>query len=70
MILSDGDVVFQPRKIRRSGLWDAFRGDVLVYIHKEQELEDVERRFPAERYVLVDDKVHILAAVKEAGAIA
>ena len=65
MILSDGDVVFQPRKIRRSGLWDAFRGDVLVYIHKEQELEDVERRYPAERYVLVDDKVRILAAVKE-----
>jgi FMN phosphatase YigB (HAD superfamily) len=65
VILSDGDVVFQPRKIRRSGLWDAFEGDVLVYIHKEQELEDVERRYPAERYVLVDDKVRILAAVKE-----
>lgn len=66
VILSDGDVVFQPRKIRRSGLWDAFHGDVLVYIHKEEELEDVERRYPAERYVLVDDKVRILAAVKEA----
>jgi FMN phosphatase YigB (HAD superfamily) len=66
VILSDGDVVFQPRKIRRSGLWQAFRGDVLVYIHKEQELEDVERRYPADRYVLVDDKVRILAAVKEA----
>jgi FMN phosphatase YigB (HAD superfamily) len=66
VILSDGDVVFQPRKITRSGLWDAFRGDVLVYIHKEQELEDVERRFPADRYVLVDDKVRILTAVKEA----
>ncbi len=66
VILSDGDVVFQPRKIMRSGLWDAFRGDVLVYIHKEQELEDVERRYPAERYVLVDDKVRLLAAVKEA----
>jgi FMN phosphatase YigB (HAD superfamily) len=65
VILSDGDVVFQPRKIRRSGLWDAFRGDVLVYIHKERELEDVERRYPAERYVLVDDKLRILAAVKE-----
>ena len=65
VILSDGDVVFQPRKIRRSGLWNAFQGDVLVYIHKEQELEDVERRYPAERYVLVDDKVRILAAVKE-----
>jgi len=66
VILSDGDVVFQPRKIKRSGLWDAFRGDVLVYIHKEQELEDVERRYPADRYVLVDDKVRILAAVKNA----
>jgi FMN phosphatase YigB (HAD superfamily) len=65
VILSDGDVVFQPRKIRRSGLSDAFRDDVLVYILKEQELEDVERRYPAERYVLVDDKVRILAAVKE-----
>jgi hypothetical protein len=65
VILSDGDVVFQPRKIRRSGLWDAFQGDVLVYIHKELELADVERRYPAERYALVDDKVRILAAVKE-----
>jgi FMN phosphatase YigB (HAD superfamily) len=65
VILSDGDVVFQPRKIRRSGLWDAFRGDVLVYIHKEEELEDVERRYPAARYVLVDDKVRILASVKD-----
>jgi FMN phosphatase YigB (HAD superfamily) len=65
VILSDGDVVFQPRKVRRSGLWDAFRGEVLIYIHKEQELEDVERRYPAERYVLVDDKLRILTAVKE-----
>jgi phosphoglycolate phosphatase-like HAD superfamily hydrolase len=65
VILSDGDVAFQPRKIKRSGLWDAFHGDVLVYIHKEQELDDVERRYPAERYVLVDDKVRILAAVKD-----
>jgi FMN phosphatase YigB (HAD superfamily) len=65
-ILSDGDVVFQPRKVRRSGLWTAFDGDVLIYIHKEQELEDVERRYPAGRYVLVDDKLRILAAVKEA----
>jgi FMN phosphatase YigB (HAD superfamily) len=65
VILSDGDVVFQPRKIRRSGLWDAFGGDVLVYIHKELELADVERRYPAERYAIVDDKVRILAAVKE-----
>jgi FMN phosphatase YigB (HAD superfamily) len=66
VILSDGDVVFQPRKVRRSGLWDAFGGRVLIYIHKERELDDVERRYPAERYVLVDDKVRILSAVKEA----
>jgi len=65
VILSDGDVVFQPRKIERSGLGEAVGGDVLIYIHKEQELEDVERRYPAEQYVLVDDKVRILAAVKE-----
>jgi len=66
VILTDGDVVFQPRKIRRSGLWDAFAGEVLVYIHKELELEDVARRYPAERYVLVDDKLRILSAVKDA----
>lgn len=64
VILSDGDVVFQPRKIERSGLFDAVERRVLVYIHKERELEDVERRFPAEHYVLVDDKVRILTAVK------
>jgi FMN phosphatase YigB (HAD superfamily) len=66
VILSDGDVVFQPRKVRRSGLWDAFGGDVLIYVHKERELDDVERRYPAGRYVLVDDKIRVLAAVKEA----
>jgi len=66
VILSDGDVVFQPRKVRRSGLWDAFGGDVLIYVHKERELDDVERRFPAGRYVLVDDKIRVLAAVKAA----
>jgi FMN phosphatase YigB (HAD superfamily) len=65
-IVTDGDVVFQPRKIRRSGLWDAFGGQVLLYIHKEQELAEIEHRYPAERYVFVDDKVRILAAVKEA----
>jgi hypothetical protein len=65
-ILSDGDVVFQPRKVRRSGLWDAFEGDVLIYVHKERELDDVERRFPAGRYVLVDDKIRVLTAVKAA----
>ena len=66
VILSDGDVVFQPRKIRRSGIWEAVDGDVLVYVHKERELADVERRYPAERYVLIDDKLRILAAIKEA----
>jgi FMN phosphatase YigB (HAD superfamily) len=65
VILSDGDVVFQPRKIERSGLFDAVDGNVLVYIHKEEELDDVERRFPAAHYLLVDDKVRILAAIKK-----
>jgi FMN phosphatase YigB (HAD superfamily) len=65
VILSDGDVVFQPRKVERSGLFDAVDGRVLIYIHKERELDDVERRHPAEHYVLVDDKVRILTAVKE-----
>ena len=65
VILSDGDVVFQPRKIERSGLWDAVEGNVLIYIHKEQELDDVARRYPADHYVLVDDKLRILTAVKE-----
>ena len=63
-ILSDGDVVFQPRKVERSGLSDAVEGNVLIYIHKERELEDVEQRYPADHYVLIDDKLHILAAVK------
>jgi len=66
VILSDGDVVFQPRKVRRSGLFEAVEGRVLIYIHKEQELDEVEQRYPAEHYVLVDDKVRILAAVKKA----
>ena len=65
IILSDGDVVFQPRKIERSGLFDAVAGRVLIYIHKERELDDVARRYPAEHYVLVDDKVRILTAVKQ-----
>ncbi|MBV9290183.1 MAG: HAD family hydrolase, partial [Hyphomicrobiales bacterium] len=64
VILSDGDAVFQPRKIERSGLWKAFDDAILIYIHKEQELDDVERFYPAERYVLIDDKLRILAAVK------
>ena len=65
VILSDGDVVFQPRKIERSGLWAAVDGEVLIYIHKEQMLDDVERRYPARRYVMVDDKLRILAAMKK-----
>jgi FMN phosphatase YigB (HAD superfamily) len=64
VILSDGDVVFQPRKIERSGLFAAVESRVLVYIHKEQELDEVERRFPADHYVMVDDKVRILTAIK------
>jgi FMN phosphatase YigB (HAD superfamily) len=66
VILSDGDVVFQPRKVECAGLFDAVEGRVLIYVHKERELDDVERRFPAERYVLVDDKLRILTAVKQA----
>src|SRR5919107_4212902 len=66
VILTDGDVVFQPRKSERSGLDTAVEGRILVYIHKERELDDVARRFPAEHYVLVDDKLRILAAVKDA----
>ena len=64
-LLSDGDVVFQPRKIERSGLWAAVEGEVLIYIHKEQMLDDVERRYPARRYVMVDDKLRILTAMKQ-----
>jgi FMN phosphatase YigB (HAD superfamily) len=66
VILSDGDVVFQPRKVQRSGIWEAVDGHVLIYIHKEEMLKDVERRYPAEHYVLVDDKPRILATVKDA----
>jgi FMN phosphatase YigB (HAD superfamily) len=64
-ILSDGDVVFQPRKIERSGIYEAVDGNVLIYIHKEKELADVERRFPADHYVLIDDKIRILTEVKK-----
>jgi FMN phosphatase YigB (HAD superfamily) len=65
-ILSDGDAIFQPRKILRSGLWEGFDGAVLIYVHKEKELKDVERRLPAAHYALIDDKTRILAAVKAA----
>jgi FMN phosphatase YigB (HAD superfamily) len=64
VILSDGDVVFQPRKVQRSGLWEAVAGRVLIYIHKEQMLDDVERHYPARHYVMVDDKLRILAAMR------
>ncbi len=66
VILSDGDVVFQPRKIERSGLFEAVEGHALIYIHKERELGDVEKHYPAHHYVLVDDKLRILTAVKKA----
>jgi FMN phosphatase YigB (HAD superfamily) len=65
VILSDGDVVFQPRKVQRSGLWHAVGGRVLIYIHKESVLDDVQRRFPAAHYVMIDDKLRILAAMKQ-----
>jgi len=64
VILSDGDVVFQPRKAQRSGIWDSVDGRVLIYIHKEQMLEAVQRRFPARHYVMIDDKMRILDAVR------
>ena len=66
VILSDGDVVFQPRKIERSGLFEAVDKNILIYIHKELELADVERRYPADHYVMVDDKLRILTAMKQA----
>jgi FMN phosphatase YigB (HAD superfamily) len=65
VILSDGDVVFQPRKVQRSGLWEEVEGRVLIYLHKEEMLNDVERRYPARHYVMVDDKLRILAAMKK-----
>jgi len=65
VILSDGDVVFQPRKIQRSGLWQAVGGNVLIYIHKELMLDAVQRHYPARHYVMVDDKLRILTAMKQ-----
>jgi FMN phosphatase YigB (HAD superfamily) len=64
VILSDGDAVFQPRKVERSGLWRSFDGHVLIYVNKEKELDDVEHWYPAKHYVLIDDKLRILSAVK------
>lgn len=65
VILSDGDAVFQPRKVQCSGLWDAVDGRVLIYIHKEQMLADIAQRYPARHYVMIDDKPRILAAMKK-----
>ena len=65
VILTDGDVVFQPRKVQRSGLWEAVGGRVLIYIHKEQMLGAVQRQYPAQHYVMVDDKLRILSAMKK-----
>src|SRR4029079_18379091 len=65
VLVSDGDVVFQPRKIERAGLWRAVDGRVLIYIHKEKVLDHVERRYPARHYVWIDDKPHVLAAMKK-----
>ena len=64
VILSDGDAVFQPRKLQRAGLWDAVEGRVLIYIHKERMLDEALRRYPARHYVMIDDKLRILAAMK------
>ena len=64
VILSDGDIVFQPRKIQRAGLWDAVEARVLVYLHKERMLDEVQRRYPAKHYVMIDDKPQLLAAMK------
>jgi FMN phosphatase YigB (HAD superfamily) len=64
VVLSDGDIVFQPRKIKRAGIWDAVDGAVLIYLHKEKVLDHVERRYPAAHYVVVDDKPNLLAAMK------
>ena len=65
VILSDGDVVFQPRKIERSGIFKAVEGHVLIYIHKEESIDDVQKRYPAQHYVMVDDKLRILTAIKK-----
>ena len=64
-ILSDGDIVFQPHKVYRSGLYEVFKGEVLIYVHKETELADVEQRYPSDHYVVVDDKIRILHAIKQ-----
>jgi FMN phosphatase YigB (HAD superfamily) len=64
VVLSDGDIVFQPRKIHRAGIWAAVEGRVLIYLHKEKVLDHMQRRYPAKHYVMVDDKANLLAAMK------
>lgn len=64
VVLSDGDIVFQPRKIQRSGIWDAVDGQVMIYLHKELVLDHMQQRYPAKHYVMVDDKPNLLAAMK------
>jgi hypothetical protein len=64
VVLSDGDIVFQPRKIQRSGIWDAVEGRVMIYLHKERVLDHMQQRYPANHYVMVDDKPSLLAAMK------
>ena len=65
VILSDGDLVFQPRRVERSGISEVVEGHVFIYVHKQEALEDVWKRYPARHYVLVDDKLRILTAVKK-----
>lgn len=64
VVLSDGDIVFQPRKIQRSGIWEAVGGRVMIYLHKERVLDHMQQRYPARHYVMVDDKPNLLAAMK------
>src|SRR5580700_7142725 len=64
VVLSDGDIVFQPRKIQRSGIWDAVRGRVMIYLHKERVLDHMQQRYPAKHYVMFDDKPNLLSAMK------
>jgi FMN phosphatase YigB (HAD superfamily) len=64
VVLSDGDIVFQPRKIQRAGIWDAVDGRVMIYLHKERVLDHMQRRYPAKHYVMVDDKPNLLSAMK------
>ncbi len=64
VVLSDGDIVYQPRKIQHAGVWAAVEGRVLIFLHKEQSLDLMQRRYPATHYVMVDDKPNLLAAMK------